>query len=155
MSRVPPELLLPLHDLEEEALLDEAILNICTKFTKESVWTFFHKVMHILNKVREAKWKTRVSLHLWIMYQKSSLESSLATRALSCSTLCCFSRSLVDFWCFEFDRSGSTINYKVREANSFSPIPSDTILSSTLSSAWSPTSWYTISSSSVSSMLTL
>jgi hypothetical protein len=37
MSRVPPELLLPLHDLEEEALLDEAILNICTKFTKESV----------------------------------------------------------------------------------------------------------------------
>jgi hypothetical protein len=30
MSGVPLELLLPLHDLEEEPLLDEAILNICT-----------------------------------------------------------------------------------------------------------------------------
>jgi hypothetical protein len=52
--------------------------------------------------------------------------------ALSCSTLCCFSRSLVDFRHFEFDGSGSTINSKVREANSFSPAPSDTILSSLL-----------------------
>jgi hypothetical protein len=37
MFGVPPELVLPLRDLEEEPLLDEAILNIYTKFTKESV----------------------------------------------------------------------------------------------------------------------
>jgi hypothetical protein len=46
-----------------------------------------------------------------------------------------FSRSLVDFRHFEFDGSGSTINSKVREANSFNPAPSDTILSSSLSYA--------------------
>jgi hypothetical protein len=37
MSEVPPELLLPLRDPEEETLLDDAILNICTNFTKESI----------------------------------------------------------------------------------------------------------------------
>jgi hypothetical protein len=37
MSKIPPELILPLDEMEEEPLLDQAILNICTKFRKESV----------------------------------------------------------------------------------------------------------------------